>query len=47
MKILSEYRTPEATEITWMAAEALLAGSTDPTLDLDSQDMDYEFGGDW
>jgi len=28
-------------------AEGLLTASTDSQLDLDGQDLDYDFGGDW
>ena len=30
-----------------MEKEDLLAGSADPTVDLDGQHLDFEFGGDW
>lgn len=47
MKKVSAYRTPDASLLDCLEAAALLSGSPDPEMDLDGQDLDYGFGGDW
>ena len=47
MKILTVYSAPEVDVMPNTLAEGLLTGSTDSLLDLDGQDLDFGFGGDW
>ncbi len=47
MKILTVYQSPEADVMLNTLAEGLLTASTDSQLDLDGQNLDFDFGGDW
>ena len=47
MKLLTVYHAPGVDVLNDTLAEEILVSSTDSVLDLDGQDLDFDFGGDW